>query len=66
MTGQVLKRFSFSVDPTNGTYIEEMTNSRLCLGMKGVSPECYRFYESLECGKTVFSQQISLRLFFVL
>lgn len=55
MTGQVLKRFSFSVDPTNGTYIEEMTNSRLCLGMKGVSPECYRFYESLECGKTVFN-----------
>jgi hypothetical protein len=51
MTGTVVKSFSFSVDASKGAYLREMTNSRLCLGMKGVSPECYRFYESLECGE---------------
>lgn len=51
MTGTVIKRSSFSTDPTNGDYLREMSNSRLCLGMKGLSPECYRFYESLECGE---------------
>lgn len=50
MTGRVFKSGAFSTDPSGGGYLSEMCNSRLCLGLKGVSPECHRFYESLECG----------------
>lgn len=51
MTGVVAKSFAFSVDSSKGQFLREMSDSRLCLALKGVSPECYRFYESLECGE---------------
>ena len=52
LTGKVIRYSAYSTDPSKGTFLNEMTNSKLCLGMKGISPECYRFYESLECGKS--------------
>jgi hypothetical protein len=51
MTDSIAKSIAFSADPSHGVYLQEMMDSKFCLELKGVSPECYRFYESLECGE---------------
>jgi hypothetical protein len=50
ITGQVFSSAYHSGDPTAGDYIKEMQDSRFCLNIRGRTPECHRFYESLDCG----------------
>ena len=40
--GQVFKSGAHNIDPTKGHYMDEMMDTRLCLNLKGNSPECYR------------------------
>ena len=50
MNGRVFKSGSFSTDTSKTSYESEMLNSRLCLNIRGRTPECHRFYETLEFG----------------
>jgi hypothetical protein len=50
INGQVFESAAFSVDRSKNAYETEMLDSRLCLNIRGRTPECHRFYESLEFG----------------
>lgn len=50
ISGRVFKSGSFSADASQSAYETEMLNSRLCLNIRGRTPECHRFYETLEFG----------------
>ena len=50
ITGQVFASAYHSIDPSAGDYLKEMQDSRFCLNIRGRTPECHRFYESLDCG----------------
>lgn len=48
--GKVFASGYHSTDPSAGDYLKEMQDSRFCLNIRGRTPECHRFYESLDCG----------------
>mmetsp|Transcript_19871 Transcript_19871/g.33436 ORF Transcript_19871/g.33436 Transcript_19871/m.33436 type:complete len:799 (-) Transcript_19871:205-2601(-) len=48
--GKLFKSASFSADSSQSAYETEMLNSRFCLNIRGRTPECHRFYETLEYG----------------
>ena len=50
ITGQVFTSGYHSTDPSAGNFLKEMLNSKFCLNIRGRTPECHRFYESLDCG----------------
>jgi hypothetical protein len=50
INGKVFKSGTFSVDNSQSSYETEMMNTRLCLNIRGRTPECHRFYETLEFG----------------
>ena len=50
INGKVFKSGSYSADNSKSRYETEMLNSKFCLNIRGRTPECHRFYESLEFG----------------